>query len=569
MPVRPTSHYSIDLQFWSQEPEGSCPDKKVALLVFMFQNADGGRVEAPAGLPRNGDGEAYRYLSPGALVEFSVGITVPPGAVQMTLEIQPWKQRHYIAEIIRINSDADSGEDGGELWSGSALEAITLPSLPQEEAKRRFFLEAMLAEADRPKNTFTQRADAPSLSELEASPDHAVALDYVRRRGPRNARPRHLVISTSYPSPGNIYASGFLHSRVLGYVEAGVEVDVMVFGRGTRASARRHDGIDVLSGYVRELTALLVAGEYDSVSIHFLHPHMWSVIANFLDRHRFYLFVHGYGARSWARGFDPAAGLQAARQQKAQSDLWRDLWHAVLEQKELVAGFVFVSDWMRQCTEDDMMVSFPSGKVHVIHNPIDTEFFAPQPRAAEHARRVLMIRNFDKHHYATDLAIRCMGELRRRRIWKKLRFTVHGEGRNLRFLRDMFGSDQNVAIHEGYLTHGQIREAHRDHGLMLIPTRLDSQGVSRDEAMASGLVPVTNHVCAVPEFADSSCAVLAPAEDHLALADGIEALAASPRRFLRMSAAAAARVRAQSARHRTVRQEMELMGIDCARSVRH
>lgn len=32
------------------------------------------------------------------------------------------------------------------------------------------------------------------------------------------------------------------------------------------------------------------------------------------------------------------------------------------------------------------------------------------------------------------------------------------------------------------------------------PTRMDTQGVSRDEAMCSGLVPITNKVAAVPEF---------------------------------------------------------------------
>ncbi len=568
-PIAPGAHYSIDLQFWSKEPEGSAPDKKVALLLFVFHDADGAKVEAPEGLPRNADGVAYRYISPGGQAEFSIGITVPPRAVHMTLEIQPWKQSNYIAEIIRIKGEAETAWGASGLGSRVALDTIRMPSLPQEEAARRFFLEAMLAEAGRQKNDFSTRIEVPSVTHLDASPEHAVALGYVRRRGARGEKPRHLVITTSYPAADNIYASGFLHSRVKGYADADAEVDVMVFARGNRASVRSHQGIDVLSGYVRELTTLLAAGEDVSVSVHFLHPHMWCVIASFLDRYRVYLFIHGGGARSWSRGFDPATGMEAARQQKAQSDLWRDLWHAVLRNKYAIAGFVFVSDWMRQCTEDDMMVLFPTEKVHVIHNPVDTDFFVAQPRSAEHARRVLMIRNFDKYLYATDIAIRCMEELRCRRIWQNLDFTIHGEGRNLRYMRELFGADRNVHIHEGYLTHDQIRDAHRDHGLMLIPTRLDSQGVSRDEAMASGLVPVTNRICAVPEFADDSCAIMAPAEDYLALADGIEALAASPRRFLRMSAAAAARVRAQSARSLTLRQEMTLMGIDAPSAVQH
>lgn len=530
--------------------------------MFRFHDADGAEVEPPAGLARNAEGLAYRYINPGGRPEFSIGLTVPSRAVQMTLEIQPWQQRQYVAEIIRIRSEANtSGVESG-LGSRIVLGGIKMLSLPHDEASRRFFVEAMLAEAARPKNDFSTRLEAPDLADLKSSPHHEVAMGYVQRRGNRCERPRHLVVSTSYPATDNIYASGFLHSRVKGYVDAGVEVDVLVFGRGNQAWVRRHDGVDVLTGYVAELTALLVAGQYDSVSVHFLHPHMWGVIANFLDRHRFFFFVHGHGARSWSRGFDPAAGMEVAGQQKAQSDLWRDLWHAVLRHRRQVAGFVFVSDWMRQCTEDDMMVIFPPDKVHVIHNPVDTDFFISQPRSAEHAQRVLIIRNFDKYVYATDIAIRCMEELRRRRIWSKLHFTIHGEGRNLDHLRELFGAEPNVQIREGYLTHHQIRAVHRDHGLMLIPTRLDSQGVSRDEAMASGLVPVTNNVCAIPEFVDETCAILAPAEDHHALADGIEEMAANPRRFLRMSTTAAARVRAQSSRSKTLQQEMTLMGID-------
>lgn len=37
---------------------------------------------------------------------------------------------------------------------------------------------------------------------------------------------------------------------------------------------------------------------------------------------------------------------------------------------------------------------------------------------------------------------------------------------------------------------------------MLIPTRADTQGVSEDEGMSCGVVPITNNIAAVPEFVD-------------------------------------------------------------------
>jgi len=92
-----------------------------------------------------------------------------------------------------------------------------------------------------------------------------------------------------------------------------------------------------------------------------------------------------------------------------------------------------------------------------------------------------------------------------------------------------------------------------------VPTRLDTQGVSRDEAMSSGLVPITNRVFAIPEFVDESCAGLTDAEDAAGLAREIAAMVDDPTLFLARSAAAAARVRAQSAHGIVIPQELAWM----------
>ncbi len=88
---------------------------------------------------------------------------------------------------------------------------------------------------------------------------------------------------------------------------------------------------------------------------------------------------------------------------------------------------------------------------------------------------------------------------------------------------------------------------------------MDTQGVSRDEAMASGLVAVTMRVAAVPEFVDDACGILVDAEDAKQLADAIEALQADPQRFLRLSQAAAARVRHDSGAGQTIALELALL----------
>ena len=95
--------------------------------------------------------------------------------------------------------------------------------------------------------------------------------------------------------------------------------------------------------------------------------------------------------------------------------------------------------------------------------------------------------------------------------------------------------------------------------MFIPPTRLDTQGVSRDEAMSSGLVPATNAVDAVPEFADDSCAILAPAENYHEIAAGIKKLYYNPDLFLNMSHNAAKRVRNQSSKKFTIEKELNLI----------
>ena len=105
----------------------------------------------------------------------------------------------------------------------------------------------------------------------------------------------------------------------------------------------------------------------------------------------------------------------------------------------------------------------------------------------------------------------------------------------------------------------EIAQLHKEYGIFIVPTRMDAQGVSRDEAMSSGLIPVTNAVTAIPEFVDDSCGILAPGEDYMAMADGIDELYHKPELFLQMSANAAARIRSQTSKEHTIDRELMLI----------
>ena len=77
--------------------------------------------------------------------------------------------------------------------------------------------------------------------------------------------------------------------------------------------------------------------------------------------------------------------------------------------------------------------------------------------------------------------------------------------------------------------------------------------------MSSGLVPVTNAVSAIPEYADDDCAILGGADEFQSLADGIGRLVNDPTLFIQMSKAAAEKVRAASGYEIVIPRELAVI----------
>ena len=88
---------------------------------------------------------------------------------------------------------------------------------------------------------------------------------------------------------------------------------------------------------------------------------------------------------------------------------------------------------------------------------------------------------------------------------------------------------------------------------------MDTQGVSRGEAMSSGLVPIASNCTAIPEFVDEKCGILIPPESYVELADAIEKLYNDPDLFMKLSEGAAKRVRSQCSKEHTIDKELKLI----------
>lgn len=372
---------------------------------------------------------------------------------------------------------------------------------------------------------------------------------------------RLLVVSHNYPAEGNEYGGGFLHRRIKHYQSAGVHVDMLkLTGREPR-TIYTYDDVNVMVSRGVEGARLVERGNYDAIAIHFPSSYVWGWLKQHAADNCFYFFIHGFEARRWVREIHNLTTVGAVQGGINATLMRQSFWRDVIAEPYGPMKYVFVSKHALKGTQDDMHVHFPVNRTAVIHNVIDTDLFTYVPKAAEQRFKVLWIRSAGNLNYGSDLAIAAMKSLQKRDIFKQLEFLIIGDGKYFPQFETAFAGVSNVKIEQRFASQEEIARLHKDYGIFLVPSRLDSQGVSRDEAMSSGLVPITNAVSAIPEFVDETCAMLADPEDAETLADHIEALASDAELFQRMSQAAAARVRKQTSPKHTIAKELVLMNL--------
>lgn len=371
---------------------------------------------------------------------------------------------------------------------------------------------------------------------------------------------RTLVLSNHYPEYGELYRNAFLHRRVREYKARGVQVDVFRFNLHKPVGPSEFEGVDIITGHDHELVQVLRSGRYEQVLVHFCDREMWTVLRLHAHELDLFFWFHGSEVQAWHRRSFLYTTEQECQRAKQMSERRAALWREVFDTPTNRIHYVFVSDYLRREVEEDMAVSLPDERTHVIHNFIDSRLFAYTPKDASARTRILSIRPFASSVYANDLTTEAILILRGEPFFRELTFRLVGDGVLFDEVTAPIQGFPNVRIEKKFLNQREIAALHREYGVFLVPSRMDSQGVSRDEAMSSGLVPVTNRIAAVPEFTDEDCAILAAPESAEELAAGIRRLYEDPALFLRLSSAAAARVREQSGVERTIERELELIG---------
>ncbi len=398
-----------------------------------------------------------------------------------------------------------------------------------------------------------------------------------------------LVLTDRYPSPERLYANMFVHQRVLGYVARGQAVRVFVCREGLAAGEYRFEGVDVAQGSPEDLRARLLQGGYGCLLVHFLGDGIMSAIDGAGVQAPIFVWMHGYEAMSWLRRwffFDlggllrrgggrapaqPAAGNAPggsavappshkslgyyARKFAAQVFHLRRLRDFLRRHREQL-DVVFVSQWLRGIVAKD--VGLPEGlRAHVIHNPIDTDAFAYVPKRAEQRYKLLSIRSFSNRKYANDITVKAIELLSRKPYFDRLDILVAGDGPLFERVTGPLKRFPNVQVRRQFFTQEQMAALYRDYGVFLCPTRMDTQGVSMGEAMASGMVCVSSDNSAIPEFLPETAGFRTRGPRGVAAA--VDLLVKNDERYAILSENAAAAVRVKCAAEDILKQELELI----------
>lgn len=371
------------------------------------------------------------------------------------------------------------------------------------------------------------------------------------------SKSRILLITSRYPSYDNLYQHAFVHSRLLRYKELGVTIEVFQLLEGHPLRYREFENIDVISGGRDVLELILRSNQHDKILIHFLTYDIWDIVKRFTRLEKF-IWAHGSEIQLWhRREFLYETNLQ--KQEARLNDQKKiDLWQNVFNHCDRI-HMIFISKYLASQAFADYSINEQSISWSVINNPIDTELFRYTKKSVDQRKRILSIRPYSSIVYTNDLVVQAILHLSREDFFQDLNFLLIGDGNLFEDILAPLRDFVNVEIRRTFLRQNEIAAIHQDYGIFLAPTRMDTQGVSRDEAMSSGLVPITTNVAAVSEFVDETCGILSAPNDAVSLANGIKHLYLFPDKFSSLSENAASAVRSRSSARIIAERELNMI----------
>ncbi len=310
-------------------------------------------------------------------------------------------------------------------------------------------------------------------------------------------------MTSRYPDKNRPYSHMFVHARCIEMIRKGV--DVVVFVPSEKSDNYNYEGVSVFRMPSRNITKSL--NDKDVLYLHLLNIYPFSkadgwFIYKFIMKKKlpFAMYVHGsevqrYSSRMFDFNFRILDFVKWFKKDFLVMPKMRDFFKKSRLRRNVT--FLFPSVWMKEDAEKNLGQKITS--FCIIPNGIDTKMFAFQ-NLYENRFRVLNLRPLSSRKYAVDMAIDVMSYLP-----EQYTLDIYGEGpykkRYLKKIRKKGLSDR-INIFGKFVDRISLSDLFSNFGIFLAPTRMDAQGVSMCEALASGLLVVSSNNTAIPEFVE-------------------------------------------------------------------
>ncbi len=369
-----------------------------------------------------------------------------------------------------------------------------------------------------------------------------------------------LLIVPNYPNE-NSSAYQFVHDRAKEYKK---KFDVVVFCFNNNFERSYTFGnIFVTGGNEKNLRQYINKNKFDRFVFHFLSLSNARFIKKHMKDKKIYIWFHGSDCISYKRR------LSKINYSKEKLKNPRFLFKYMLfifyyKYKEILiklinkkynSTFVFVSKWLKNTSEEDLNIKY--NNAFVIPNYINEQIFKYQKKQENIRYNILSINNYSSDIYGGDIARDIILSFSNSKIFKKFNFTIYGQGILFDdYTKDLVNFD-NVSIIKKNLNYDEIKQLHDQNGIFLYPKRGDSQGVSRCEAMASGLVSVASNIEAISEFSPADTTYLVnTVEDFIKAFKQIDK---NPKEFLKKSSIGSNYIGNICSYKNTIQKEIDLL----------
>lgn len=305
------------------------------------------------------------------------------------------------------------------------------------------------------------------------------------------------IITSRYPSEGNPYNHMFVHMRSKEFIKQGVNVDIFV--PDNKRNEYSFEGVKVREIPSKQIVKYLK--DYDVLYLHLLqlYPLMktdgWPIYKVIMQKkYPFAIYIHGSEAlsfkdRFFGKGFNKGDLVTFLRKDLYHMPRLKSFFCAI---KGLSGVVITPSNWIKNQISNVILTTNSC----VIPNGIDVDLFSFKKVAM--GGKLVSIRPLGDKVYDIESTIDVMSLLP-----NKYTLDIYGKGKYRKDYERLIiekGLSKRVRIIDKFIDRNKMNKLFHKYNTFISTTKLDTQGVTMLEAMASGLLVASIENSSKKEF---------------------------------------------------------------------